>query len=256
MPENSQIEPRFYEFGDYSLDTKERVLRREGESLFLPPKVFDTLLALVRQSGHLVERDSLLEEVWADTFVEEANLTVNISALRKVLGTKENGKPFIETVPRRGYRFAADVTELPDDAEIVVRRTRAKISVTTEEEPQTLPETNPISKSLAVLPFQMLGGDSNTKFLGLGLADALIMQLGRQQQMLVRPTSAIREFADASQSSIEIGRKLEVGAVLEGSFQVFNERLRLTVQLFDVEKSSSLWSETFNVHFTDIFEVQ
>ncbi|HET9532145.1 MAG TPA: winged helix-turn-helix domain-containing protein, partial [Blastocatellia bacterium] len=77
---------QFYEFGPFRIDPSQRVLFREGKPVLLPPKVFETLLALVEHSGQIVEKDKLLEEVWPETFVEENNLTQNISALRKTLG--------------------------------------------------------------------------------------------------------------------------------------------------------------------------
>ena len=93
---------RIYEFGPYRLDCAERLLWRDGEVVPLQPKVFDLLLALVERRGRLAGKDELMEEVWPDTVVEEANLTNNISILRKTLGA--NGQQFIETMPKRGYR--------------------------------------------------------------------------------------------------------------------------------------------------------
>ncbi len=103
----------FYEFGPFRIDSAERVLLQDGKPVHLTGKAFDVLLALVERSGHIVERDELIEKVWPDCFVEEGNLTVTISMLRKVLEAGENGNPYIETVPRRGYRFTAEVREIP-----------------------------------------------------------------------------------------------------------------------------------------------
>jgi DNA-binding winged helix-turn-helix (wHTH) protein/TolB-like protein/tetratricopeptide (TPR) repeat protein len=99
-----------YSFGAFRLDTRERLLLRNGEPVSLPPKVYDTLLALVESSGHIIEKEELMKTVWPDTFVEDANLTVNISALRRALGEGVAGHQYIETVPRRGYRFVSPVT--------------------------------------------------------------------------------------------------------------------------------------------------
>jgi len=107
----SQQIKHLYEFGPYRLDAAERLLQREGESVPLTPKSLDLLLALVEHHGHLLEKDELMKKVWPDTFVEEANLSYNISLIRKALGDGENGQKFIETVPRRGYRFVAGVRE-------------------------------------------------------------------------------------------------------------------------------------------------
>lgn len=98
-----------YEFGSFRLDVAERLLLRDGEVVPLKPKAFDLLLAFLQQPGRLVEKEALLKAVWPDSFVEENNLTDNISRLRKALGEGENGQKFIETVPKRGYRFVAEV---------------------------------------------------------------------------------------------------------------------------------------------------
>jgi len=104
-----------YEFGPFRLDAAEHLLLRDGEAVPLTPKAFDLLLALVEQHGHLLEKDELLKKVWPDTFVEEANLASNISQLRKALGDGENGQRFIETMPKRGYRFVASVREFAEE---------------------------------------------------------------------------------------------------------------------------------------------
>jgi len=103
-----------YEFGPFRLDAAEHLLLRDGEAVPLTPKAFDLLLALVERHGRLLEKDELLKLVWPDTFVEEANLASNISQLRKALGEGENGQRFIETAPKRGYRFIATVKKIED----------------------------------------------------------------------------------------------------------------------------------------------
>ncbi len=108
----SQQIKHLYEFGPFRLDAGERLLLREGESVPLTPKAFDLLLALVEHHGRLLEKDELLKLVWPDTFVEEANLSYNISLIRKALGDGENGQKYIETVPKRGYRFVVVVREM------------------------------------------------------------------------------------------------------------------------------------------------
>ena len=120
-----------YEFGPYRLDTAEQLLLRDGEPVPLTPKAFETLLALVERGGHLVEKDELMKVVWSDAFVEESNLTNNVYALRKLLGPGENGRSYIETVPKRGYRFTAAVRELSAEALVIEKRTLTR--VVTEE---------------------------------------------------------------------------------------------------------------------------
>ncbi|HEY0173323.1 MAG TPA: transcriptional regulator, partial [Pyrinomonadaceae bacterium] len=107
----SQFFRQFYDFGPFALDASERVLVRAGEPVHLTPKEFDTLLALVRGAGRVMSKEELLKEIWPDTFVGEATLAQNVFTLRRALGEAEGGRPFIETVPRRGYRFAVKVTE-------------------------------------------------------------------------------------------------------------------------------------------------
>src|SRR5215510_12278133 len=105
-----------YEFGPFRLDATERLLLRDGEAVPLTPKAFDLLLALVERHGRLLEKEELLKKVWPDTFVEESNLSSNISLLRKALGDGENGQRYIETVPKRGYRFVASVKKVEDES--------------------------------------------------------------------------------------------------------------------------------------------
>lgn len=120
MSENPQ---HLYEFGPYRLDTVERRLLREGRPVPLTPKAFETLVVLISRGGRLVEKEELMKALWPDSFVEESNLTHNVWTLRKILGEAPDGRRYIETVPTRGYRFAADVKELPRPAgELVVER--------------------------------------------------------------------------------------------------------------------------------------
>ncbi|MDQ3256577.1 MAG: winged helix-turn-helix domain-containing protein, partial [Acidobacteriota bacterium] len=120
----------FYEFGPFRLCSAEKRLTCDGEPVPLAPKIFETLLVLVRHSGHLVTKDELLKAVWPDSFVEEGNLSVNIFMLRKALGDVHHEHRFIETVPKLGYRFVAPVREVPDakSSPSVEQHTTAQIS--------------------------------------------------------------------------------------------------------------------------------
>lgn len=121
---------RLYEFGEFRINVSQRQLERQGKEISLQPKVFDLLLALVQRRGQVVSKDQLMSEVWPDAFVEETNLKVNISTLRKILGTDGEDGKFIETLHKRGYRFTAEVTEIfsPDltqpepDAELIIEK--------------------------------------------------------------------------------------------------------------------------------------
>src|SRR4030095_12208763 len=127
-----------YEFGPFRIDVSERLLSREGQNVPLTPKAFDTLLVLVENRGHLLEKDELMQKLWPNTFVEEANLTNNISQLRKALGEDASGHRYIETVPKRGYRFGASVKRSqkePSDL-VVEEHTRASLLIEEETESQ------------------------------------------------------------------------------------------------------------------------
>src|SRR5574341_421441 len=103
---------RFYEFGAFRIDKLNHVLLRDGEALPLKPKVFDTLLLLIENRDRVIDKDELLSRLWPDTIVEESNLTQNVYLLRKALGEEPHGETFIQTMPKRGYRFVATVTEV------------------------------------------------------------------------------------------------------------------------------------------------
>src|SRR6476620_3359981 len=108
---------QLYEFGPFRLDATEHTLLRDGRPVPLRPKVFDILLVLVENRGHLVNKEQLMSSVWTEQFVEEGNINKNISMLRQALGESDSGTKFIETVPKRGYRFIADVHEVSDNGE-------------------------------------------------------------------------------------------------------------------------------------------
>src|SRR5688572_1910605 len=122
---------RFYVFGLFRIDVTERVLLGEKGFVPLTPKAFDLLLFLVENSGHILDKEELMKQVWPDSFVEENNLAQNISTLRKGLG--EAGASLIETVPKRGYRFTGEVSENWDEGEDLVVRERTRSRIVIEE---------------------------------------------------------------------------------------------------------------------------
>src|SRR5215472_4611293 len=124
-----------YCFGNFMVDPAERLLTRDGDAIRLPPKVFDTLMVLVENRGRLVAKDELITRIWPDTFIEEATLARNISDLRKALGQAADQK-YIETIPKHGYRFVADVRELsPVSDDLVLEVYRTAHTVTEEIKP-------------------------------------------------------------------------------------------------------------------------
>jgi len=212
-----------YEFGPFRLDASERLLLHDGEIVPLSPKAFDMLVALVENSGHLLEKKELMQRLWPNTFVEEGSLAQNISLLRKALDESESQK-FIETVPRRGYRFVA-----------TVRKT---------------------IKSIAVLPFKALEIDGNDEYLGIGIAETLTTRLSSLKLLAVRPTSAVLKYASPEKDTVWAGGELEVDTVLEGSIRRLGERIRVTARLVSVPDGSVLWADKFDENFTDIFKVE
>jgi TolB-like protein/Flp pilus assembly protein TadD len=239
-----------YEFGPFRLDAAERRLLRNGEPVGLAPKVFDTLLAMIESSGLLVEKDELMARLWPDTFVEEATLARNISDLRKVLGESSGEARYIETVPKSGYRFLAEVrlVHSPDSTIIVERRTRSRVVVEEELEPGV--------RSIAVLPFKSLNANDADDYLALGLADALITRLSNIRQIAVRPTSAVMKYVGTRHDPAAAGRDLGVEAVLDGAIQRCGERIRVTVQLVSAGSENPLWAAQFDERFTDVFAVE
>ena len=149
---------RSYEFGSFRLDAAEYTLLRDGQAVPLTPKVFETLLVLVENCGHVVSKDALYKRVWQDSFVEETNLTKNISILRKILSEGDGERSFIETVPKRGYRFV-----------VPVRTSESKFSENGSESVASL------GKRIAVLPFANFSADPENDYFCDGLSEELLM---------------------------------------------------------------------------------
>ena len=240
-----------YEFGPFRLDAAERRLLRDGKPISLAPKVFDTLVALLENSGRLLSKDELMNGLWPDTFVEEATLARNISDLRKALGEASAEGKYIETVPKSGYRFVCEVRRIEAQGSklILERHTRSRVVV--EEEI----DADVAVRSVAVLPFKPLRSNDADDYLGLGMADALITRLSNLRQIAVRPTSAVMKYAGA-RDPVAAGRELRVEAVVDGTIQRSGERVRLTVQLVSVTAETPLWADKFDEMFTDIFAVE
>lgn len=236
----------FYEFGPFRLDAAERVLLRSGRVVPLKPKVFNLLMVLVENAGRILTKEELMNRVWADSFVEEGNLTVTISNLRRTLGGDRNGHSYIETVPRRGYRFVVRVKE---------NRTDGEPGATNLSQANRLPINEAGLRSIAVLPFKAIVAKPADNYLGLGLADALITRLSNIKQVIVRPTTAVRKYAEA-QDPVLAGRQLDVATVLDGSIQRSGKSIRVTVQLINTRDGALLWAAKFDEQFTNIFALE
>ena len=162
----SELIHRFYQFGPYCIDAEKRALLRDGEVVPLAPKAFDTLLALVQHHGEVLGKDQLMEMLWPDSEVEEANLPLYISALRKALGESPSERRYIVTIPGRGYRFAADVTEADDHTSDVVVARYTKSTLVIQDRAQGKPTEQKPMGLLAVSST----GRRKMVFIGFALA--------------------------------------------------------------------------------------
>jgi DNA-binding winged helix-turn-helix (wHTH) protein/tetratricopeptide (TPR) repeat protein len=222
------------QFGPFRLDARERRLLKNGKRLALTPKAFQTLVVLVSHRGHLVSKDDLLKAIWPDRYVEESSLARNISVLRKVLQDTSRKPRFIETVAKHGYRFVGALSE------------------PVELHGATKPGLAP---TVAVLPFTPVAPEQGEPFLGLGLADSLITRLSRLQRLIIRPTSAVRKYA-VRHNCLSAGRALRVEWVVDGCTRVSGDRLRVTVQLVNVDNGATAWAEKFDGTLDDVFGVE
>jgi TolB-like protein/Tfp pilus assembly protein PilF len=245
-----------YEFGAFRIDVAERVMFCEGALVPMPPKAFDILLLLVEKSGHLVEKAELMDAVWPDTFVEEANLTQNIFTLRKVLGQRANGHPFIETVSRRGYRFIAHVKKLePEDSAPQSRDVQASPALNGEAE-SGASDDNTIINSLAILPFINASADRKADYLSDGITESIINSLAQLSHLRVMARSTVFRYRGPEVDPQEVGRRLGVRAVLTGRILSYDERLIIRTELVDVTGGWAIWGAQYNRKSSDILEVQ
>lgn len=273
-----KAEPTYF-FENFQLDASRKLLLRlpENETVALTRKAFEVLLLLVQNSGKLVTKDDLMTEVWQGSFVEEANLTQTISVLRKTLGENPNQHRFIVTETGKGYRFVARVNgnEIGEntiaqstDAESKYRKiqfvatTILAVSLIAavyyfwnrNEAPISQPNSAKEVRSIAVLPFRNI--EPEDQLLGIGMADAVITKLSHIKSIVVRQTKSVIRYADSTPEVIKVGREINVDAILEGSIQKADGRIRVTVRLYRVIDGALLWAETFDERDTDIFALQ
>src|SRR6266478_2948129 len=229
-----------YEFGKFRCDPREHLLLCNGKPVSLSPKSFEILVALIQNNGRLLTKDELMQQVWPDSFVEEANLTVNISALRKALGETPGGQQYIETVPKRGYRFVAPVTAHRDDSE---PRPPEKISAID-------------ISAIAVLPFVDMSPARDQDYLCEGLAEELISALTCIDGLRVASRTASFQFHGTGADVRAVGQHLGVGTLLEGSVRKAGDHLRVIVQLIEVATGFHRWSQRFDRKLDDVFAIQ
>ena len=241
----TQLEPASFAFGRFVLRRRERLLLRDGEPVELGSRAVEVLLALVQADGMLLTKDALLDRVWPGVVVEENNLQVQVSALRRVLGPDRD---WIATIPGRGYRFAGPVTPVADDTTSVPI---AALCLPPEK-------AGPPPLSVLVLPFAGHGGDPTRGWFADGVTDSLTTDLART----LPPGSAVaaQVSADAYKGHgadvRAIGREQGVRYVLEGSVLLAEERVRVNAQLVETETGTHLWAERFDTPRQDVLQVQ
>jgi TolB-like protein/DNA-binding winged helix-turn-helix (wHTH) protein/tetratricopeptide (TPR) repeat protein len=275
----SQETLQLYEFGPFRLDPAERKLLRDNEIVTLTPKAFDTLLLLVRNSGHLLEKDELINMLWPETFVEEGSLSNNIFLLRKALG---EDPAFIETVPRRGYRFVGAVRQFPSGAPTHLENPAEAgapgvVSVPSNAR-RAWPSHAALSiaavtllaslaaaawfyggarggekiDSLAVLPFVNANADPNTEYLSDGITESLINSLSQLPNLKVMSRDSIFRYKGKETDAQTVGRELGVRAIFKGRVTQRGETLNISAELINAHDSSHIWGQQYDRKLADM----
>ena len=274
-----------FEFGPYVVDFAERRLTRNSEQIPVAGKALEILQALIEAEGRLVTLQALYARLWPDVVVEERNLTVHISTLRKLLNNDDT-LDYIETVPKAGYRFAGAVkARAPAGKAIAVAhatpsavdhappaRHRRRLTwaaaaalmvavmggsvwIAGGTSAWQSESRREVSITIAVLPFATAGLDAAESYLGLGVADAIITRLSGLSGVGMRPLGAARELSGTADPAVA-GRKIQVNAVLDGLIQREHDRLRVSTHLIDTESGLTRWSESFELPLAGVFRLQ
>jgi DNA-binding winged helix-turn-helix (wHTH) protein/TolB-like protein/Tfp pilus assembly protein PilF len=258
-----------YKFGDFRLDEANRLLTRDGEEIGLPARSFDSLLMLVRRHGQLVTKAEMMDAVWAKSFVEESNLTVAISTLRRALNEDPNDRKYIQTVSGRGYRFIGQVVVEEPGAEALVVEPGVTPSVAAEIPSATIYRERrgvwaavavvlilglvggwfwwrtmrPAVRlhSIAILP---VTGKSVDDYVLLGLTDTLISRV--EGTVEVRPMSSVLKYSAAPADTATVGREQNADGVVTSSVAQDSNGTRLTMQLVRATDGKTLWSDSFS----------
>jgi TolB-like protein/tetratricopeptide (TPR) repeat protein len=227
-----------YRFGRFELEPAAQRLLVDGEPATLGPRAFSLLVALVERAGQLVPKAELLDLVWPGLVVEENNLQVQVSALRKILGADA-----IATVPGRGYRFT-----------LQLEPAGASPGVAVAPQPSALRVAN--LPSVAVLPFVNMSDDATNEYFADGLSEELLNVLSKIRGLRVVSRTSAFSFKGLKADIPTVAQKLNVANILEGSVRKAGTRVRVTVQLVHAATDSHLWSESYDRELEDIFAVQ
>jgi TolB-like protein len=235
--------PRRFAFGPFVLDMEVGSLSREGRRVAVGHKGLALLYALVRTPTQVVSKWALIDAAWPDAAIEESNLSVQIAALRKLLGPQQGGADWITTVPRVGYRFAARVDTL-DQVVADGRKARPALSSGRER------------PSIAVLPFANVGDLEEQAYLVDGITEDVITALTRFRWFRVIGRNSSFVYRNKVVTARKIAHDLDVEYVLEGSVRRSSNRLRVSVQLVDVSSASQIWAERYDLEMAEAFAVQ
>jgi TolB-like protein len=228
-------------FGRFRLDLGRRELSRDGVLMQLGTRVLDILCELVSAKGDIVTKDELMARVWPGVIVEESNIHVHVSALRKALDEGQSGQNYVVTVQGRGYRFLG--LQPPPAADKGEADTR-----------QGLPL--PDRPSIAVLPFTNLSGDPEQEYFADGIVEDIITALSRMRWLFVIARNSSFTYKGRAVDVKQVGRELGVRYALEGSVRKAANRVRITGQLIDTATGAHLWADRFDGGLEDIFDLQ
>jgi DNA-binding winged helix-turn-helix (wHTH) protein/tetratricopeptide (TPR) repeat protein len=237
---------KLYDFNGFRLEEDQRRLLFNGQSVAIKPKILDLLIFLIQMRGHLVVKDDLMKEIWPDAIVEDNNITVSISILRKILGDRVKHQ-FIETVPRRGYRFVGEVAETSVEQGTTGEAGQPVSSIAFEEEP---------IDSLAVLPMESPGDDPNVEYLSQGITESIINMLSRIPRLRVLAGSTVLHFKHKKLDAQNIGVILNVRAVMIIRVMRLGDKLIIRSELVNVSDGAQLWGEQYNRSPSDILAIQ
>ena len=238
-------EGNIYEFEDFRLNAADLMLYRGDQTIALPPKVVETLLALIERRGKIVSKSELMNRLWADSFVVDANLTQNIYLLRKTLGTSADGRELIETFRRRGYLFTGKIKNPP-----------AETGESAAPPPAEKPIESDLFDSLAVLPFANESADETAEYLSDGITESIISRLSQLEDFRVVARNTVFRYKKSRIEPQQAARALGVKALLTGRILQFGERLIIRTELTDAEKGWQIWGEQYDCPFKDVLKLQ
>jgi TolB-like protein len=235
-----------FAFGDCVLDGNRRELTRGEHPVPVGPQVFDLLIVLVENRDRVVSRDDLLQAVWGGRIVSESTVTSHINAARKAIGDKGSAQRIIKTIPRKGFRFVADVRQLAASPADPLPNRRGDLPA------PALPD----KPSIAVLPFHNLSGDPDRDYFADGIVEDIITALSRIRWLFVIARNSSFTYKGRAADIKEVGHALGVRYVLEGSVRQSANRVRITGQLVDASNGINIWADRFEGDLDNIFDLQ